>query len=125
MTATLAPKSAPGIHDPLDAIKLARAMSWSQWQIYAVKKANATLAAEGLESLIFTGRYSTVAQIRKWLREHPTFVASQVHRKKKEPDGTPPDQRPAASGRPCGSFGLRGARRPSPAGSAPRPAPCA
>ena len=46
MTATLAPKSAPGIHDPLDAIKLARAMSWSQWQIYAVKKANAAIFDE-------------------------------------------------------------------------------
>jgi hypothetical protein len=49
-----------------------------EWVLRGVKKANAILAAQGREPLIFVGRYSTVAKIEQWLMEHPDFVATQV-----------------------------------------------
>lgn len=44
----------------------------STWLVGAVKK----VAPE----IFVAGRYSTVAQIRRWLRAHPQFVAAHVLR---------------------------------------------
>lgn len=71
----------------LDCVKLAAALGFeSEWVVRGVKKANRLLAFQGKESLIFTGRYSTLAKVSDWLDQHPEFVASHVlapHRRRR------------------------------------------
>jgi GAF domain-containing protein len=72
-------KTLPFRDQRLDGVALTKALGFkSTWVVPAVKKANAHLAAQGKEALIFTGRYSTPAKITQWLDEHPDFVANHV-----------------------------------------------
>lgn len=65
-------------HQLGNARQLARALGCSEWVIYGVKKANRIRAGQTGEPLIFTGRFSTVAKVQRWLDDHPDFVANQV-----------------------------------------------
>jgi hypothetical protein len=72
-------KTLPFAQQRLDGVALTKAFGFkSPWVVPAVKKANAALAAQGKETLIFTGRYSTPAKVSQWLDEHPDFVARHV-----------------------------------------------
>lgn len=72
-------KTLPFRDQRLDGVALTKALGFkSPWVVPAVKKANATFAAQGREPLIFTGRYSTPAKVSKWLDDHPDFVARHV-----------------------------------------------
>jgi hypothetical protein len=62
----------------LNGLALAAATGLGGWVIYGIKKANKLFAAQGLEPLIFTGRYSTPKKIAAWLETHPHFVARHV-----------------------------------------------
>lgn len=76
---TLHEQTLPFRDQRLDGMALTKALGFkSAWVVPAVKKANAHLAAQGREALIFTGRYSTPAKVSKWLDDHPDFVARHV-----------------------------------------------
>jgi hypothetical protein len=62
----------------LNGLALARELNCGEWVIYGIKKANRLFHAQGLEPLIFIGRYSTTKKISTWLEAHPDFVAGQV-----------------------------------------------
>jgi hypothetical protein len=52
--------------------------SRGEWSVYAIKKANRILHAQGKEELIFSGRLSTPAKINAWLTAHPDFAPNRV-----------------------------------------------
>ncbi len=62
----------------MNGVALAEATGLGEWVVYGIKKANKIFAAQGRESLIFTGRYSTPAKVKQWLADHPDFVATRV-----------------------------------------------
>ena len=69
-------------HAQLNAKELAAFLGFeSDWVVRAIKKANWHLHEQGIEPLIFTGRFSTAAKVSRWLDDHPDFVAGQIHRR--------------------------------------------
>jgi hypothetical protein len=99
------------------AQELADETGLSRWTIQAIRKA-------GREWNDPLATFCTRADLHRWLRRHPTFVARQAF-KKKEPQDNGSNLAPAAADR-CGGFpGRRAPRTPSPAESAPRLEPAA
>lgn len=92
----------------------------SEWVLKAIKSASA-----GRSDCPFTGRLTTVRRLLRWLEAHPAFVPNHfVNRRPPLPAGTPVPERSGqyrlglAAGKSGGSSRSRGARTPSPAGSA-------
>lgn len=93
----------------------------TEWTLKSIKSASA-----GRSDCPFTGRLTTVRRILRWLEVNPAFVPSHfVNRRPPVPEGTPKPERNGqyrlglGAGKSCESSRSRGARTPSPVGSAP------
>ena len=91
---SLALRLAP-THVYLNATELSRVMGFkSPWVMAGLK-----VAARIYGDSPFRGHFSTVAEVSKWLKSHPEFVASHHLRKtpqRRKPAPRPPTHAPAA-----------------------------
>lgn len=99
------------------AAALGAATGLSRYVIQAIRKRGRELADP-------LPKYTTAAAVRAWLRRHPDFVARAAFKTPAQP-APGSGLAPVVVGRFDGSARPRGPRRPSPAGSAPLPAPSA
>lgn len=104
----------------LNATELAKVFGYkTTWTLQAMK-----IAARATGDSPFRGHYATVNDVRKWLKAHPEFVASH-HLRKTAPRRRDPNPPSPGVDKSDESSATHGPQTPSPAKSAPPPAPCA